>query len=115
MQLFDAPTLRAFSLRHPTLSPQIVNEAADWVARLHARENLENPSAVLESILQKRESALAVDQAAQRTPAPVQRAVSDRSRNSSLSHADPEVAHRELAKIRALLDNRPLHESTTSD
>lgn len=56
--MFDTDTLRVFASRFPTLSLDQVTEAANWVTKLHAREHLDNPSAVLESILQKRANAM---------------------------------------------------------
>lgn len=56
--MFDTDTLRVFASRFPTLTSDQVREAADWVARLDAREHLDNPSAMLESVLQKRANAL---------------------------------------------------------
>lgn len=112
---FDDATLRAFLLRFDNLDMHIVTEAANWVERLDAREHLENPSAVLESILQKRSSAIhaqnATARASTRAPAHPDAAARDRSRFPASSHADPEVAHRELAKIRRLLNGNPLHDA----
>ena len=75
--MFDADTLRVFASRFPTLTLDQVSEAANWVTKLRAREHLDNPSAVLESILQKRASAMHVEQSAAKPPArPQQRTAS---------------------------------------
>ena len=84
----------------------LAREACEWVAR---QPNVVNPMALARTCCARRRARL--DAQSPSTPSAGEQAGRSVSRSQgqdldSVERADPEVAHRELEKIRAILDGR---------